>query len=516
MDGSPSEPAPSGARSTGFTGHLRTVVEIGGAVAGLAVYVTVIGGLNQWVKLEAAGLPGDEVMSSYATTSLTASGVRVLVVLPIVFCILLVLMRAIDDEGDVAKRSPTARVWDRLPDLIIQTMVVAAGALVGLSATSALASVSGDYDLLHVLEMTVVDLLFFLFYSIIPTALIAIRAWRRRRRSRARRHPHGGTAKAWPRTVPSDIGTDGTATEQPTAANERLQEPRLLSWIRRRTSPVTFVRIAVAGLLLVLDAFAGAVLLMLALQRDDGTTIAIAVVAVIVLCLPYVLLTLRLSAEIWQATERAEEAGSLDETSVLLGNIVIAAVILPLWIAALVVPVLVLVFVCGHAPLAPRIDPMKTPSLPTSRIARALIVSAIVAMGAIAVQTRQPQRFARASFPVGPELTAEAALLGRADGHVLLGVCARADDGTSGAVELLRIPEDRVPAYRVVDDGYTFYRDREPTLLSGFLDRFGLAPRPPTFLPPGDTPPDDVCGPDPEQPSWVFDQLRVFQPPAKP
>ena len=40
---------------------------------------------------------------------------------------------------------------------------------------------------------------------------------------------------------------------------------------------------------------------------------------------------------------------------------------------------------------------------------------------------------------------------------------------------MIRIPADRVPADRIVDDGYTFYRDHEATLLQRVLRRAGIA-----------------------------------------
>ncbi len=122
--------------------------------------------------------------------------------------------------------------------------------------------------------------------------------------------------------------------------------------------------------------------------------------------------------------------------------------------------------------------------MPATITGRVLVVSLLVAACALAFQTHQPQRFARGTFPVGPGLIVDAALLGRADGQLLLGVCQRREDGTSTSVRMIRVPEDRAPAYEVVAGGYAFYRKREGTLLSGMLDELGLAFRPPGLRPP--------------------------------
>jgi hypothetical protein len=54
--------------------RIASLVELAVAAAGLAVYLAVLGGLQQWVKLEAAGLPGDVAISGYDSTALAATG----------------------------------------------------------------------------------------------------------------------------------------------------------------------------------------------------------------------------------------------------------------------------------------------------------------------------------------------------------------------------------------------------------------------------------------------------------
>jgi len=99
---------------------------------------------------------------------------------------------------------------------------------------------------------------------------------------------------------------------------------------------------------------------------------------------------------------------------------------------------------------------------------------------------------------------------------MLIGACQRGPDGTSTNVRLLRVPLANVPADRVVANGYSFYEDTDPTLLSGLLSELGFpALRPPSlneFF--GRASPADVCGSSGKSsPDWVLGRLRLCSPP---
>jgi hypothetical protein len=114
-----------------LTARITGLVELAVAAAGLAVYLAVLGGLQLWVKLEAAGLPSDAALSGYDPAVLAASGIRALAVVPLAFGLLLVLIRA-----------PVARALSWLQIVLIQGYVVFVGVMFGLSALSVIVSLA--------------------------------------------------------------------------------------------------------------------------------------------------------------------------------------------------------------------------------------------------------------------------------------------------------------------------------------------------------------------------------------
>jgi arginine exporter protein ArgO len=478
--------------------RIASLIELGVAVAGLGIYLAVLGGLQQWVKLEAAGLPGDLAISGYDSTTLAAGGMRALLVLPLAFCIIVVLIGLL--EVPKAERSLVARALARLEDVLIQVLVVLAGVIFGLSAAAGIDTVSPESRPPEFLSLVGLELVLLGCTLSVPLLAIAARAgwrlWRRRRR--------GGEA-----------GQEG-ARPDIQAEPDTSGAPRMLLWARRKTAELKRPgSVAAAVALLTANVTIGAILIGLSLRHSEGTAgWVFALGALIVVCIPYVLLALRVAAAIWQTSHQVEKSGAIDEPTAIVLVILCASFFLPLWSGTYLVAISLLVFLAGQAPLAKDFVAEATHWLPRGRAGRTLIVSTLIAACTLVVQTRQPQRFPRATIPVGEGLETEVAVLGRAGKQLLLGLCQRRRDGTSTAVEMIRIPADRVPADRIVDDGYTFYRDHEATLLSGFIDGLGLpAFRPPSIVPPN-RPPANVCGRRPHRPSWVFDRLRSFEPPA--
>ncbi len=460
---------PYAARSFGLGARFGVVVELGAAAAGFGVYLAVLGGLRQWVKLEAAGLPADSVLSGYETPALLASGAQTLVVLPVAFFAVLVAVQFSQRERRTPAGGGLARLLDLAGTFGLRALVGSTGVLVGLTVVAVLAGLPTIRGVPSTLELSLVHGACVATLALLPS-LIAV-AGPRWRRQRAGDAPE----------------VDGISR------SIDLRPKMLLAW----------------GIVIV--AGSGALAYTLSREVDAGVVVA-GVAAVVLICGPYVVLMLQIAAAIERTVKELTRAAPVDESAQLLVFAVLASYLLPTWVGLFLAGIFLMVVLDDQAPLDPAID-RKPSRLPSGLAARAFVVSILIAACALLFQAHQPQRFALASFPVGPGLTADAALLGRADGQLLLGVCQRRRDGTSSAVRLLRVPEDRVPAYEVVDGGYVFFREHEGTILSGLLDDLGVAFRPPALRPPWLAPPSGVCGRQPRTPSWVFERLRSFEPP---
>ena len=137
----------------------------------------------------------------------------------------------------------------------------------------------------------------------------------------------------------------------------------------------------------------------LADEGNAGWVFAIG--ALIVVCIPYVVLALRVAAAIWQTSREVEKSGAIDEPTAIFLVILCASFFLPLWSGTYLVAISLLVFLAGQAPLAKDFVAEATRWLPRGRAGRTLIVSTLIAACTLVVQTRQPQRFPRATIPVG-------------------------------------------------------------------------------------------------------------------
>lgn len=407
-------------------------------------------------------------------------------------------MQVFAERGPGAQRSLIGRIFARLDDVLLQLQVVLGGFLFGATVIVVLASANLEADdITRFLKLLALEAVFLVMVCVPAVLFAAVRAVWRRRRSRSR-------------------GSQNDSTPARKPATDIAKPPWALAWARRQTAALrTRQGLVVSAIAVIADLLAGALLITLSLGHPSGATgLVLAGAAIVVVCAPYVVLALRAGAAIWQTGKRVQESGAIDEPTAWMGTIAVVSFFLPLWAGTYLAAIFLLVFLAGQAPLAPDFVADTTRWMPASLAGRALVVSALIAVCTLVVQTHQPQRFPRATFPVGIGLTADAAFLGRADGQMLLGVCSRRKDGTSAGVEMIRIPEERVPSYRVVDNGYTFYRDDEPTLLSGVFKAIGLPQfRPPVIRRPGSPGPANVCGSKPVDPSWLFERLRAFRPP---
>lgn len=463
---------PSSPQPAGIGGRVGAVAEIGIAAAGLGVYLAVLGGMRQWVKLDAAGLPADSVLAGYDTPALVASGARALAVLPIAFCVVLVLVRLQRRERPEPARDTSSSRWDLIGKLAFRSLVGFTGVLIGLTVIAVLAELPTIGGVPRALELALVHGACVCALALLPPLIAAAgHRWRRRR------------------------GGDGP----------QVGEPRWSIGFGLRM-------LVVGGLTIV----AGSAALAHSVTRElDAVGVALGMTALVLVCLPYVFVMVRVATVLERTADDVMTAGPVDEGTELVVVVALASYLLPTWVGIFVVGIFLLVFLAGQPPLGVGFARETARWLPASLPGRVFVVALLVAACALVFQTHQPQRFARATFPVGPGLTADAALLGRADGQLLLGVCQRRADGTSTSVQLIRVPEDRAPAYELVDGGYAFYRKHEGTILSGILHDLGVAFRPPSLRPPWLSPPPGVCGRGAHTPSWVFERLRSFEPPPK-
>src|SRR3954468_21667643 len=125
--------------------RFKNALDLGAALAGLAGYLLVLGGIVQWVKLRAAGLPADVSIGAYGSQELAASGLRALAVLPIVFAALLVLAH-VYTATPRGQRTAAARFIDRVDDVVLPTLVIFEGLIFGASSVAGMAEAAAGHD----------------------------------------------------------------------------------------------------------------------------------------------------------------------------------------------------------------------------------------------------------------------------------------------------------------------------------------------------------------------------------
>src|SRR5436190_8319235 len=257
-------------RPAGLSGRIGPVVELGIGAAGLGVYLAVLGGMRQWVKLDAAGLPADAVLSGYDTPALVASGARALAVLPIAFCVVLGLVALQQRERPGAARNARARRWVLLGKLTFRVLVGLSGVLIGLTVIAVLAELPTIRGVPRTLELAVVHGACVCAFALLPTLIAAAaHRWRRRREG------------------------DGSETGE--------------------SGPhIRFVpRTVLAGIVLIA---AGAAALAPTLTRElDTVGVVLVVTALVLVCLPYVLVMVRVAGALDRTAEEVMATGALGE-----------------------------------------------------------------------------------------------------------------------------------------------------------------------------------------------------------